>query len=132
MGSVGANKGISGTSAANVSNNTEEVTAAAVAPVSQQEFSRELSGIKRDNSMTAAETENRLLALFSSAAIGTSITVDNRVLGGFRGSSSGVAYDFRKSGDNEWSEIFDDHSPVSNQELIRLLTRSTGFKRSRR
>lgn len=63
------------------------------------------------------------------AAPGTTISVDNRAIGGFRGSFSGTTYEFRKTSNGDWEEIFGDYNTVSSSTLANMYVNSRGFKR---
>lgn len=79
--------------------------------------------------MLVGERENELDSLLGKAGVGTSITVNNKAVGGFSGSTSGTAYEFRKTGENKWSEIFGDHDDVTDAQLRRMYLNSRGFKK---
>lgn len=78
--------------------------------------------------MTAIERENTLDGILKSAALRTTVSIDNRILGGFVG--RGAAYNFMKIGDNKWSEVFGTHDDVTDSQLRNLYLNSRGFKRS--
>lgn len=79
--------------------------------------------------MTASERESTMTDIAKQAAPGTSLAVDNRVLGGFRGSSSGTAYEFRKLSNGNWEEIFGDYDTISSAQLAHMYVNSRGFKK---
>jgi len=79
--------------------------------------------------MTASERESTMTDIAKQAAPGTTISVDNRAIGGFRGSSSGTAYEFRKTSNGDWEEIFGDYSTISSSKLASMYVNSRGFKR---
>ena len=63
---------------------------------------------------------------------GASMTIDNRLISGFRSATQGTAYEFRKVGPNEWKEIFGDHENVSNKQIYNMYINSRGYQRGRR
>lgn len=79
--------------------------------------------------MTASERESTMMDIAKQAAPGTTISVDNRAIGGFRGSFSGTAYEFRKTSNGDWEEIFGDYNTVSSSTLANMYVNSRGFKR---
>jgi hypothetical protein len=82
--------------------------------------------------MPYADLKSELVSILQQQAIGDSFSVDNRVLGGFRSSTIGKGYDFRKVAPNLWEEIFGDYMNLTDSELAELELRSEGFKRKLR
>lgn len=82
--------------------------------------------------MPYVNLKSELVSILQQQAIGDSFSVDNRVLGGFRGSTMGTGYDFRKVASNLWEEIFGDYKNLTDAELAELELRSEGFKRKLR
>lgn len=98
--------------------------------LNQSQLAQKMWDFERNaQNMTQSERESVMTDLAKRAAPGTSITVDNRAIGGLRGSSSGMAYEFRKGANGTWEEIFDDHTPVSSSRLSNMYVNSRGFKR---
>lgn len=99
--------------------------------LNQSQMAAKISDLKYSaHSMTVSERESVMANIAKQAAPGTSISVDNRVLSGFRGSSSGTAYEFRKLSNGNWEEIFGDYNTISSTQLANMYVNSRGFKRS--
>lgn len=99
--------------------------------LTQSQMAAKINDLKYSaHSMTVSERESVMTNITKQAAPGTSISVDNRVLSGFRGSSSGTAYEFRKLPNGNWEEIFGDYNTISSTQLANMYVNSRGFKRS--
>lgn len=63
---------------------------------------------------------SELGSLFSQAEVGSNVTV--RIPGGTSGFRTNAmrSYEFRKTSDGTWKEIFGDHSSVSNSTLAEM------------
>lgn len=82
--------------------------------------------------MLRSELKSELVSILQQQDIGDSFSVDDRVLGGFYGSTKGTAYEFKKVAPNLWHEVFDDYKDLTDSELAELELRSEGFKRQLR
>lgn len=99
--------------------------------LTQSQMAAKLNDLKYSaHNMTVSERESVMANIAKQAAPGTSLAVDNRVLSGFRGSSLGTAYEFRKLSNGNWEEIFGDYSTISSTQLAHMYVNSRGFKKS--
>ena len=96
------------------------------------EFYQKVRYNKDYKTMPYVNLKSELVSILQQQAIGDSFSVDNRVLGGFRSSTMGTGYEFRKVAPNLWQEIFGDYKNLNDSELAELELRSEGFKRQLR
>ena len=99
--------------------------------LSQNEFAWELYKLYKvlGSGVTNREAITKLQAVYDEADVGVVNSIDDRTLGGLYGMASGPAYEFRKRDDGMWEEIFDDHTPVTSEQMARMEVTSVGYQR---
>ncbi len=99
--------------------------------LSQKELGVIMFDVPRSG-LTNSEAITKLQTAFNKADVGTVVSIDDRTLGGMYGMSSGSAYEFRKRDDGMWKEIFNDHTPVTSEQLAKMEVNSKGYQRAKR
>lgn len=93
------------------------------------EFHRKVMYNSDYKTMPYADLKAELTSILQQQDIGDAIQVDDRQLGGFRSSTMGNGYTFRKVASNRWHEVFDECRDLTDSELADKELRSEAFKR---